>query len=131
MNTTATASDMIMVVLAYLDAGAHPDMNPPPLAAAGRRCGSYVLRHSAPQLDSVTRKECSSIKSKRLSLFYYYSAVTSLSHGSTRFTLHPDRHSHSDTNSSSLRSILAMLQLEYQDYSFTLSPLSTARGPQL
>ena len=57
-----------------------------------------------------------------------YSAVSSPLDRSKRFTLFPlpDRPVHSDTNSPSLGSILAMQQLR-NDYSLTCSPLSIAR----
>ena len=56
-----------------------------------------------------------------------YSAVSSPLDRSKRFTLSsPGRPVHTDTNSASLGSILAMQQLR-NDYSLTFPPLSIAR----
>ena len=56
-----------------------------------------------------------------------YSAISSPLDRSKRFTLSsPGRPVHSDTNSASLGSILAMQQLR-NDYSLTCAPLSIAR----
>ena len=65
------------------------------------------------------------VKGKRM---FLYSAVSSPLDRSKRFTFvaPPGRPVHSDTNSASLGSILAMQQLR-NDYSLTCPPLSTAR----
>ena len=58
-----------------------------------------------------------------------YSAVSSPLDRSKRFTrvAHPDRPVHSDTNSASPGSILAMQQLRAKTKSLTCPPLSIAR----
>ena len=61
---------------------------------------------------------------------YLYSAVSRLLDRSKRFTLHPGGPVHSDTNSASLGSILAMQQLR-TDYSLIFPQLSIAPGTHL
>ena len=69
------------------------------------------------------------VKVRKGSFFIHYSAVSSPLDRSKRFTLFafPDRPVHSDTNSASPGSILAMQQLRATTKSLTFPPLSIAR----